>query len=163
MRPAKACGPPPLGPLIPCQAAARRRWAPRWTPRAAAARPVASGVGVGLSTGWGSCSAGASAETSVACGRTGIRTPTGAKGGTQPFCGPEGNLHDPWRRFVDRSRLPPSGATQIPHRVHALTLRAQGCYIQLNGGVAKLVIALACQAGGRGFKSRRSRSFFHRK
>ncbi len=31
-----------------------------------------------------------------------------------------------------------------------------------NGGVAKLVIALACQAGGRGFKSRRSRSFFLR-
>jgi hypothetical protein len=35
-----------------------------------------------------------------------------------------------------------------------------GRYIHGHGGVAKLVIALACQAGGRGFKSRRSRSFF---
>ena len=61
-------------------------------------------------------------------------------------------------------RYPPSGGRGRPHRhVHALTLRVHGWYIQLNGGVAKLVIALACQAGGRGFKSRRSRSFFHRK
>ena len=35
-------------------------------------------------------------------------------------------------------------------------------YIKISyGGVAKLVIALACQAGDRGFKSRRSRVLKH--
>ena len=42
----------------------------------------------------------------------------------------------------------------------ALDTAPPHCYIHDYGGVAKLVIALACQAGGRGFKSRRSRSFF---
>ena len=41
----------------------------------------------------------------------------------------------------------------------ALDTTRPHCYIHRHGGVAKLVIALACQAGGRGFKSRRSRSF----
>ena len=54
------------------------------------------------------------------------------------------------------------GPSSVRGGGHALTLHAYGWYIQLNGGVAKLVIALACQAGGRGFKSRRSRSFFPR-
>ena len=43
----------------------------------------------------------------------------------------------------------------------ALTLSGAGGTFLANGGVAKLVIALACQAGGRGFKSRRSRIRFH--
>jgi hypothetical protein len=42
----------------------------------------------------------------------------------------------------------------------ALDTAARHRYIHGHGGVAKLVIALACQAGGRGFKSRRSRYFF---
>ena len=41
----------------------------------------------------------------------------------------------------------------------ALDTALPHCYIHRHGGVAKLVIALACQAGGRGFKSRRSRHF----
>src|SRR5271157_5121881 len=47
-----------------------------------------------------------------------------------------------------------------PAEAEPLDTEWLGCYIHGHGGVAKLVIALACQAGGRGFKSRRSRSFF---
>ena len=48
---------------------------------------------------------------------------------------------------------------QRPGTTNLLTSARRHCYIHGHGGVAKLVIALACQAGGRGFKSRRSRSF----
>ena len=54
---------------------------------------------------------------------------------------------------------PGDGGHPPPSR-GALTLSGPGGTFLTNGGVAKLVIALACQAGGRGFKSRRSRSFY---
>ena len=52
--------------------------------------------------------------------------------------------------------------SHVSRNAPPLDSRWLGCYIHRHGGVAKLVIALACQAGGRGFKSRRSRSFFGR-
>jgi hypothetical protein len=68
--------------------------------------------------------------------------------------------HTPEQRVNDPGALRSLRASRamVPGRIH-LTLRTCAAKVRINGGVAKLVIALACQAGGRGFKSRRSRSF----
>jgi hypothetical protein len=66
---------------------------------------------------------------------------------------PEARVNDPG--LHDRSDSP----SAVPSMRIPLTLCALAATVTINGGVAKLVIALACQAGGRGFKSRRSRSF----